>query len=322
MKKILSLLLAAAITLGSAACGKKSAPPKNQTASGVKTALISCSGSEIDMCGDFSSMTTLCSLPSSGKILVLGETEPENWVANITDSNFSVPKSFQIFPSGSEKIISAAILSNNKIGVLTYINGSVYVRVLTGDGNEEALLFCGELLIPDENGDIQGCIIRSGSGFLIWDLHDEIFSFDGSGKYLGQVDLKGMNIIGIGESRYGGASVLLQGKENCGYIAEISGSELISRRKCSRFDSTAIAMCPGVGSTELAAAFTDGIYILNGEDWVKWSEFTDLPFQSFNILSMIMTGENEFAILAGTQEDTAAYLVSERKTDQSSPKKP
>lgn len=321
MKKFLSLLLAATISLGSAACGKKSAPPKNQTASGMKTALINCSGSEIDMCGDFSSMTALCSSPSSGKILVLGETEPGKWVVDITDSNFSTPKSFQIFPSGSEKILSAALLSNDKIGILTYINGSICVRILNCEGEEETLLFCGEQLVPDENGDIQGRIIRSGSGFLIWDLHDEIFSFDGSGKYLGQVDLKGMNIIGIGESRNGGASVLLQGKENCGYIAEISGSELISRRKCSPFDSTAIAMCPGVGSTELAVAFTDGIYILDGEDWVKWSEFTDLPFDSFNILSMIMTGENEFAILAYTQDGTAAYLVSERKNDQSSPKK-
>lgn len=310
MKKVVSIVIAAAVCVGAVSCGKKKDSSLNDAAGNNAITLAAYNEAKIEMADDFSSVVALNSDMKSGDILIFGQLKNEKWAGYITTKEFSDHADFEFTPAENETVISAAMFGFGKKGILTCKEDHTFVHIIGSDGAEEKTLDCGELLNPDDDsGFIFGKLFRNGDGFVISDRNNTINSFDKDGNTFGEVNTQGMNILGLTGNSSGSTTVLLQDSGNSGYMAEIDGTELANKKKCNAPFSSAFAMCPGADDDSFAAVFMDGLYTFRDGKWTKLSDLMGLEYKAYSITGIVMTGEREFATV---YNGTSMNLLSEK----------
>lgn len=317
MKKIVSIVIAAAVCVGAVSCGKKK-QNKQKDSPAVSAPIYSYNSAYVEMADEFDRILSLDMDIKSKQILLFGQLESGEWSGIITDSAFSDSDGFSFSPDENEIVLGAGFAGTGKKAVLSYKEGSTVIHIISADGTEEKRIDCDvDLNIsPDENatGEIYPC----GEGFVV--RIREMALFIGSGGESEEINTKGSDIYGIFGDGDSGVTLLLNNGGTVG-TASVNGTNIGSLQKCEYISSSAVAMCCGTGRFSCIAAFADGIYGLEGGKWIKLSDLTDAPFQGINILGIIMTAENEFAVLTWTKNGTAVYLLTERDISQLKSKK-
>lgn len=318
MKKLLSLTTAAVLCMGAVSCGKKNRSSLSDDTKNSAVTLTGYNEAKIEMADNFSSIISLDSDPNSGDILIFGQLRNDVWCGYVTASDFSDHSSFEFTPAENETVISAAFLGFGKKGILTCMDGSAFIHIIGSDGSEEKRLDCGNILQADESGMIYGKLLKNEEGYIISDFCNTLHSFDKDGGYMGEIDLKGMNVMGLTGNSDGGVTVLLMDSGDGGCMAETSGTELINQRKCNTPPSSALAMCPGIGETGFAAVFMNGLYTFEDDKWTKLAELAGPECTATSITGLVMMGDREFAAVCNR---TSMNLLTEQDVSELKSKK-
>lgn len=317
MKKIISIAIAAAVCMGAVSCGNKK-QNKQKDSIAVSAPLYSYNSANIEIADDFDRILSVDMDDRSGQILIFGQTGSGEWNGLVTDKAFSESETFSFSPDENEIVLGAGFAGTGKKAVLSYKEGSAVIHIISADGTEEKSLDCGIALniSPDENtmGEIYPC----GEGFVVR-IRETAFFIDSDGD-AEEINTKGADIYGVFSNGDNSVTMLLNNGGTIG-TASVNGTDIDNLHKCENIGSSPIAMCCGTDRFSCIAAFTDGIYGLEGEKWIRLSDFTDTPFRGMNVLRIIMTAENEFAVLVRTESGTAVYLLTERDISELKSKK-
>ncbi|MDE6789870.1 MAG: extracellular solute-binding protein, partial [Ruminococcus sp.] len=105
-------------------------------------------------------------------------------------------------------------------------------------------------------------------------------------------------------------------------IAEMNDSNIFEEQKIENSDTAIWSLCAGMGDYSFVTVFSDGLYGLKENQWLKICDFTENDFSSYNIFDMIMTAENEFAVVIKTDDNKFEMrLLTERDISEIKEKK-
>lgn len=270
------------------------------------------------MADEFDRILSLDMDSKSKQILLFGQTGSGGYSGLVTDTSFSDRENFTFSAAENETVLGAGFAGAGKKAILSHKDGTVAIHIILPDGTEEKILYSEAVpeINPDKN--TIGYIYPCGEGFVV--RIREMALFIGSGGESEEINTKGADIYGIFGDKDGNVTMLLNDGGTVG-TASVNGTDISSLQKCEYIGSSAFAMCCGTEIFSCISAFSDGIYGLENAEWVKLSDLTDAPFQSINILGIIMTAENEFAVLVWTKSGTAVYLLTERDISRLKSKK-
>lgn len=314
MKKIIAIAAALALFAGAVSCGKKSGGKKD-----IPTAASPvCSYNQvyISMSDSFSRILSADGSTLSGQILIFGQFTSGDWGGLLTDAQFSDSSDFTFTPTDGEIVLGAAFTDSGNIAVLTSRNSSAVISIISPDGAATSSIRTDIPLDIGDSGDIMGNIYPCGDSFVIR-CGGESAYLVGSGGSAEEIDTDGADIYGISADGKGGTSLLLRSSDGSSCISAVDGSD---KHDCGKLSSSALAMCAGTGKYAYTTVFMDGLYGLDGDRWVMLSDFTDTPFDAMNVLDIVPTGENEFAVLIWTDSGTELHLLSERDISAMKPK--
>lgn len=304
--RITSLMLAAMLFAGTGISCSSGSP---ESSAETKSQQLALKAAEIAMADNFSEIMNIDS-DSSGNILIFGKSASGAWTGYTTDSTFSEYTDFTFTPDENEAVMSAAVLKYGKKAVLTYLDGATRIHIITSDGETEKVLDCGEIL-PDS--DTYARLYQtSDEGFIISCDNMTISALGADGEYIGDIKTDSMSILGVTKNR-DGAICCIGSFENKSYAAEVNASSLTLENKteCTYQDSTPYSICAGAGDYSIAAIFSTGLYGYKDGDWVLINDFMDLDLTSFSIYGLLMTGENEFAVLSTDAAGVSLNLLTE-----------
>ena len=306
MKKLIALTAALALCLGAASCGKKSGGKKEIPA--AVSPVFSYNPAYIEMTDSFSRILSLDISQKSGQILIFGQLTSGTWGGFITDADFSDHEQFSFTPAENEIILGAASMGFGKTALLTSLNNSAAIHVIGADGTEEKSIQTDIHLDIGDSGNYSGNISPCTDGFVIRYGSDPAYLVSENG-ISEEISTDGADIFAVSVDGEGNTVMLLRDSDGEGRISSVNGD---STTDCGKLSSSALAMCRGMGKYSYIAVFTNGLYGLEGSEWVMLSDFSDTPFDALNILDIVMTEENEFAVLIWTDSGTELYLLSER----------
>lgn len=305
MKKIITFLIAISMMTAAFSCGDNNKNQRNSVETSVSEQLYF-KEAEITMSDDFSSIISIDKYDD--RVLVFGEIKSGDKVGYLTDKSFSEYEIIDFKPKNDEIIKSACLGKFDRTAVLTYLDGRTFLYVFDRFG---AIVVESDLddIIP--NQDISAVIISNGDGFIISIDNQTLVAVDKDGEYSGDIDLKGMSVFGFSRNGEGIPTAILNSPDNTTEIASVEDLAFGESRKCSSLSGSAFAICGGVREYSLIANFGDGLYGLNGDEWLKLTDFTDFGFAGYELLGIISTGEKEFAVLIYTAEGIKLKLLTE-----------
>lgn len=307
LKKAICFASALVLCTGAVSCRDK-----RKEAAVTETVQLSLKSASIGMADNFSKIKNIDIDRNSGEIMIFGQLETGGWSGYITDSDFSDYKEFHVTPEESETIMSAVLLKYGKKTVLTCINDHARLRIFDSDGIEESVIDCKDIELDSESNAI---IFGTDEGYLINMDNRSIASIDISGNYLGNVSTNGASIFGMTKNAEGGITVLLSDMNKM-QTAQIDGMSLVNKQECTNRSSSALTMSAGAGEYSCIAVFYDGLYGLKNNDWVLISDLMDTEFNAFDFYGIIMTAENEFAVLSAVSGSHALNLLTERDVSE------
>lgn len=190
----------------------------------------------------------ICIDKNAQAILIFGYNEDGDVRAEITDTSFRVKSVYDIAFNEYEKVLTACLMKNGNISILTSENGDCCLNIY----------------------DIKSKKIST------YNLSDNIceIAYDSENKPV--VVLKDHNIT-------------------C--IAKINDTEILDITKIGEISSEIYYSCTGAGKYSVIAVFSDALYGLDNEEWVKLCSFKDNDFAVYNIKDILTMNENEFFVL-------------------------
>ena len=277
-------------------------------------AVLSLKSEDIGMFTDFDEIINIDKNESN--ILVFGKSKDGEYCGYETNSDFSEKKSFTFNPQEEEIIKSCVLMKNGKKAVLTALQGATMLYIFDVAGNPENTYDCGEI-IEDSGAYVE--VIPAESGFYVHETRENIKFIDETGEYIGDVDISG-DVCRISKDRENSPVVLDDGKDLV--MAHLNGLNISEETKTEDSSTSVWTICAGVGDYDFTAVFSDGLFGLKESQWVKICDFTENSFSSWNIFDMIMTDENEFAVVVKTDDGKfEVKLLSERDISEIKEKK-
>ncbi len=315
MKKIIALTAALVMLAGAVSCSKKSSTKKDTPA--TVSPVFSYNPAYIEMADSFSRILTLDISQKSGQILIFGQLDSGSWSGFITDSGFSDHEQFDFTPAEDETVLGASSMNFGKTALLTSQNNSAVIHIIGSDGTEEKSIQTDIPIDTEDSGNFMGNIFSCADGFVIRYGSDPAYFVSENGVSE-EITTDGADIFAISADGEGNAVMLLHDSDSSGRISSVNGDSITD---CGKLSSSALAMCRGMGKYSDIAVFTNGLYGLEDSKWVMLSDFSDTPFDALNVLDIVMTAENEFAVLIWTDSGTELYLLTERDISELKAKK-
>lgn len=305
MKKIITFLIAVSMMTAVFSCSDNNNARNNSMETSVAEQIYF-KEAEITMSDDFSSIISIDKYDD--RVLVFGKTTSENTVGYLTDTSFSEYEILDFKPKSGEIVKSACLGKFDRTAVLTYLDGKTFLYVFDRSGNIAVESDLDEM-IPDQERSAE--IIPNDDGFIINIDGQILAAIDKDGGYSGDIDLKGMSVFGFSKNSEGIPTAILNSPDNTTETASVENLAFGESHKCSSLSNSAFAVCGGVGKYSLVANFGNGLYGLNGDEWVKLTDFADLGFSGYELSGIIATGEKEFAALIHNAQGFDLKLLTE-----------
>lgn len=307
MKKLLALLGAFALLGTSTACGEKNQSVSSETADIVQTVpMFSYRTADIQMADDFSEI--ISTDKRSNYILIFGKLQNGIYGGYVTNSQFSEKTVFEFTPQEGETVKSAALMRTGKSAVMTCLDGNIMLYVFSSGGNLENTLNCGKFA----DADSYMSLISSDDGFYISVDFDTMFYVSSGGEYVEDIATGGRTICGIANDNEGNPAALLCESEKQYYVKLVDG-KIAEETYCGDFGTNVRGFGSGFGEYSVSAVLSDGLYVLKDAKLQRLSDFSDNDFHPYNIISCMMTAENEFAVVILTNSgEYEMRLLTER----------
>lgn len=280
------------------------------------TPMMSLKSADIDMANDFDEI--ICTKSRYNDILIFGRLKSGEYSGYITNSEFSEKRSFIVEPQENEEVKSAALSETGKSAVLTVLDGETFIYIFDRDGNLTDTINCGEMI--SEN-DYFTDIVSCDKGFYISLSHNTLVYADEKGNISENNDVTNKIIHGIFNNSEGIPCVLFDNNDKLTF-AELDSNGITSQVVCDNIGSTINTVGAGTGNYQFSAVCSDGLYGLSGDEYLRIADFSENDFKAQNIISVIMTAENEFVITL--HNDDMPYemrLLSERDISEIKQKK-
>lgn len=312
LKSAISLTFSVLLCISSVSCSRDTV---SDTEIQSNQAVLSLKSADIGM---FTYFDEIINIDKNGNnILVFGKSKDGEYCGYETNSDFSEKKSFTFNPQEEEIIKSCVLMKNGKKAVLTALQGSTMLYIFDVAGNPENTYDCGEI-IEDSGAYVE--VIPAESGFYVHETRENIKFIDETGEYIGDVDISG-DVCRISKDRENSPVVFLDDGKDL-VMAHLNGLNISEETKTEDSSTSVWTICAGVGDYDFTAVFSDGLFGLKESQWVKICDFTENSFSSWNIFDMIMTDENEFAVVVKTDDGKfEVKLLSERDISEIKEKK-
>lgn len=313
MKKLLSIITAC-LFFSAYSC---SASSDNSVPTAENAApILSLKSADINMADDFGEI--ICTKCLKNDVLIFGRLQSGEYGGYITDSEFSEKRSFIFAPQENEEIKSAALTETGKSAVLTVLDGETFIYIFDRNGNLTADIDCGNLI---SEADYFADIISCGEGFYISLSYNTLVYADENGNISENSEITNKTIYGL-FSNFNGVPCVLFGSSDKLTIAGLDSNGITEQSVCDNIGSTINAVGAGTGDYRLSAVCSDGFYGLKDGKWLKISDSSDNDFNAHNIISVIMTAENEYVITLHNNDMTYEMrLLSERDISEIKQKK-
>ncbi len=307
MKKIITFLIAATIAAAAFSCSDNINTNNQRNSEEIsESEQIYFKEANITMSDDFNSIISIDKFDD--RILIFGKSNSGDTVGYLTNTSFGEYETIDFKPQNGEIVKSACLGKFDRTAVLTYLDGKTLLYVFDRFG---AIAVESELddLIPDQ--ETSAVIISNDDGFIINLDGQRLAAIDKDGKYSGDIDLKGMSVFGFSKNSEGIPTAILKSPDNTTEISSVEGLAFGESHKCSSLSNSAIAICGGIGKFSLVANFGNGLYGLDGDKWIKLSDFADLGFSGYELVGIVATDEKEFAVLTHTARKFKLKLLTE-----------
>lgn len=312
MQKTISSLLALTMLISVTGCSKGN--DLSNSSNSMQTAQISLKSADIDMADDFDEI--ICAKSRYNDILIFGRLKSGEYSGYITSSEFSEKRSFIFEPQENEEVKSATLSETGKSAVLTVLDGETFIYIFDRDGNLTDTINCGEMI--SEN-DYFADIVSCDKGFYI--SHNILVYTDENGNISENNDVTNKIIHGIFNNSEGIPCVLFDNNDKLTF-AELDSNGITSQVVCDNIGSTINTVGTGTGDYQFSAVCSNGLYGMSGDEYLKIADFSENDFKAQNIISIIMTAENEFVItLHNNDMSYEMRLLSERDISEIKQKK-
>lgn len=311
MKKIISFLLSLTMLMFSTSCSKG-----NNSSNSPQITLISLKSADINMADDFDEI--ICTKSRYNDILIFGKLKYGEYGGYITNSEFAEKRSFIFEPQENEEVKSAALSGTGKSAVLTVLEGETFIYIFDSDGNLTGTINFGKLI---SETDYFADIISCDKGFYISLSHNTLVYADENGNLSENKDVTNKIIHGIFNNSEGIPCVLFDNNDKPTF-AELDSNGITSQVVCDNIVSTINAVGAGTGDYQFSAVCSDGLYVFKDDEYLRIADFSENDFKAQNIISVIMTAENEFVITLHNDDMTYEIrLLSERDISEIKQKK-
>lgn len=303
MKRFIALTLALGLLCGVVSCSNK---PKNSSAPISEVVKLSLNSADITLAQEFCNITCISRDPLSNKILTFGELKNGGFEGFISDNSFSDYQQLFFSPQEGEQVKYAAFMRAGRKAVLTVCDGDTFIYVYNDKNELQNTLNCGEII------DAEGfsALIPCKDSFIINEDNQKLTVVSSDGSIMGTIDISGYLVTGVSLDYEGVPTVVYSDMENT-YTAQVEGTELTNKEKCSKLSSTAYSICAGFGEYRLAAIIDGSLYVLRDGQWSELCDFMDNDFEAHSFYSIAMTGENEFAAVQYNYDDPKMFLLTE-----------
>lgn len=310
-----AIALISSICLGISCVSCQSNSP--ETAYNPKSqALLSLKSADIEISDDFDEIISLDK--SYGDVLIFGRLNNGEYSGYITGSDFSEKKTFTFIPEEDETVKSSVLMNRGKKAVLTVLDETTMLYIFNMDNKLESTYNCGKII---ESEDMYTEIVAVDDGFYINANRESIKFINKNGEYVGDVNISGRNICSISKNSENVPVAVLSDKNDV-IAAKINGSDILEEQKTENSDTSIWSLCAGTEDYIFVTVFSDGLYGLKENQWLKICDFTENDFSSHNISDMIMTAENEFAVAIKTDDNKFEMrLLTERDISEIKEKK-
>lgn len=306
MKKTMAILCVAALLCGAVtACSHGS----SSSTAAPTTEKLSLKAADISMSNSFEDITDLSRDPVSGKILVFGRLASGSYAAFVTTSTFEEYEEFRFTPQEDEQVKWAVMLRGGRKAILTLLDGTTFIYIYDSENNQTAVIDCGEVLEEDNfatliAGEDSVLIDRSVMG-----KREFTAVSTSERKVLGQVKLDEDMLIGAAPDKDGVLTFVFGSSEKT-YTAHLNGTELVDKSECGKLTSSAYSMCAGFGDYSLIANLGSSLVGLKDGEWVELTTKMDSDIEFYDLSSMAMTAEDEFAAVQYGSAHSKLILLS------------
>lgn len=314
MKKTISSLLALTMFISVTGCSKGN--NSSNSSDLPQITLVSLKSANINMADDFDEI--ICTKSRYNDILIFGKLKSGEYSGYITNSEFSEKRSFIFEPHENEEVKSAALSGTGKSAVLTVWDDETFIYIFDRDGNLTDTINCGKLI---SETDYFADIISCDKGFYISLSHNTLVYADENGNISENGNITNKNIYGFFSNSNGVPYVLFDDNDKL-TLAGLDSNRITSQVVCDNIDSTINIVGAGTGDYQFSAVCSDGLYGFNGNEYIRIADFSENDFKTQNIISVIMTAENEFVITL--HNDDMSYemrLLSEQDISEIKQKK-
>lgn len=314
MKKLSLIITACLFGCTIYSCSKS--PEKSDSITENITPIMSLKSADINMADDFDEI--ICTKSRYNDILIFGRLKSGEYSGYITSSVFSEKRSFIFEPQENEEIRSAALSETGKSAVLTVLDGETFIYIFDRNGNLTDTINCGNLI---SEADYFADIISCDGGFYISLSYNTLVYADINGNFSENNDITNKNIYGLFNNSEGVPCVLFEDNDKL-TLAQLDSNGITEQIVCDNIGSTINAVGTGTGDYQVTAICSDGLYGLNESKWLRIADFSDNDFKVHDIISVIMTAENEYVITL--HNDNMMYemrLLSQRDISELKQKK-
>ncbi|MBP5361473.1 MAG: carbohydrate ABC transporter substrate-binding protein [Ruminococcus sp.] len=306
MKRIIALISSLAILVTMSACSnnKGSFSEVLQTSEKLSFKLAN-----ISMSDSFEDIIDISRDPVGGKLLVFGRLASGSYSGYVTTRTFEEYEEFRFTPQEGETVKYAAMLRSGRKAVLTLLDSKTYIYVYGSDNKQEKTIDCGEIL----NEDDYATLIAGEFGVIIEQSvtgKRELTAVSISdSKVLGKIKLDEDMYIG-GATDKDGVPTIVYGDSEKTYTAHLDGTEIVDKTECSSIAMSAYSMCSGYGDYSLVANLGSNLVGLKDSEWVEISTNMDSDLQFYELQSMAMTADDEFAAVQYGSAHSKLVLLS------------
>lgn len=314
MKKFLSIITACLFVCSAYSCSESTKNSDSITEN--ITPIMSLKSADINMADDFDEI--ICTKSRYNDILIFGRLKSGGYSGYITNSEFTEKRSFVFEPQENEEIKSAVLSETGKSAVLTFLDGETFIYLFDRNGNLTDTINCGNLI---SEADYFADIVSCDKGFYISLSYNTLVYADENGNFSENNDITNKNIYGLFNNSEGVPYVLFEDNDKL-TLAELDSNGITEQIVCDNIGSTINAVGTGTGDYQVTAVCSDGLYGFKDDNWLKISDFSDNDFKVHNIISVIMTAENEYVITL--HNDNMTYkmrLLSQRDISELKQKK-
>ena len=306
MKRIIALISSLAILVTMSACSnnKGSFSEVLQTSDKLSFKLAN-----ISMSDSFEDIIDISRDPVGGKLLVFGRLASGSYSGYVTTRTFESYEEFRFTSQEGETVKYAAMLRSGRKAVLTLLDSKTYIYVYDSNNNQEKVIDCGEVLGEDDYASLiagEFGVIIEQSMFGKRELTAVSIS---DSKVLGKIKLDEDMYIG-GATDKDGVPTIVYGDSEKTYTAHLDGTEIVDKTECSSIAMSAYSMCSGYGDYSLVANLGSNLVGLKDSEWVEISTNMDSDLQFYELQSMAMTADDEFAAVQYGSAHSKLVLLS------------